>query len=102
MNSDSLQRDARRRRELSVNHPHFEYPQLRHVAHPSIRITALVLHLPHMVAPGGNPLDDSAAVEEGAEGIAAEAAPTTAAAPLAADPTPESPFPSAFFFARAS
>jgi hypothetical protein len=85
-----------------IHHPHFEYPQFKQVAHPSIRITALVLHLPHIVAPGGKPVEDSAAVEEGAEGIAAEAAPTTAAEVLAADPAPESPFPSAFFFARAS
>src|SRR5262245_27847212 len=34
-------------------HPHLLYPQFRQVAHPSIMITALVLHLWHIVAPGG-------------------------------------------------
>ena len=35
------------------DHPHLLYPQFRQVAHPSIMITALVLHLWHIVAPGG-------------------------------------------------
>src|SRR3546814_12499334 len=34
-------------------HPHFEYPQLRQVAQPSMITTALALHLWHMVAEGG-------------------------------------------------
>lgn len=34
-------------------HPHFEYPQLKQVAHPSMMIVAFVLHFRHMVAPGG-------------------------------------------------
>src|SRR3546814_2963228 len=34
-------------------HPHFEYPQFKQVAHPSMITTALVLHLWHMLADGG-------------------------------------------------
>ena len=34
-------------------HPHFEYPQFKQVAHPSISTSALVEHLWHMVAVGG-------------------------------------------------
>src|SRR5690606_4831902 len=34
-------------------HPHFEYPQFKQVAHPSMITTALVLHLWHMDADGG-------------------------------------------------
>ena len=33
-------------------YPHFEYPQLKHVAHPSMTIMAVVLHLWQRVAPG--------------------------------------------------
>src|ERR1700682_121628 len=43
-----------------LSYPHLLYPQFKHVAHPSIRMTALVLHLWHIVAPGGNALADSA------------------------------------------
>src|SRR3546814_12217559 len=34
-------------------YPHFEYPQFKRVAHPSMITTALVLHLWHMLADGG-------------------------------------------------
>src|SRR6476469_3722103 len=37
----------------TVAHPHFEYPQFKQVAHPSMITTALVLHLWHMAADGG-------------------------------------------------
>jgi hypothetical protein len=40
-------------------HPHLLYPQFKHVAHPSIMITAFVLHLWHIVAPGGKASEDS-------------------------------------------
>jgi hypothetical protein len=33
---------------------HFESPQFRHVIHPSIMTTAVMLHFPHNCAPGGN------------------------------------------------
>src|SRR3546814_5013456 len=36
-----------------TNYPHFEYPQFKQVAHPSMITTALVLHLWHMLADGG-------------------------------------------------
>src|SRR3546814_14941046 len=36
-----------------TNYPHFEYPQFKQVAHPSMITTALVLHLWHMLEDGG-------------------------------------------------
>src|SRR3546814_7669630 len=39
--------------ELDIAYPHFEYPQFKQVAHPSMITTALVLHLWHMLADGG-------------------------------------------------
>src|SRR5450755_1442074 len=44
----------------SYRHPHLLYPQFKQVAHPSIRMTAFVLHLWHIVAPRGKAPADSA------------------------------------------
>ena len=41
-------------------YPHFEYPQFKHVWHPSISTSAWVLHLAQSVAPGGKPVDSVA------------------------------------------
>lgn len=46
--------------DLQFHHPHLLYPQFKQVAHPSIMMVALVLHLWHIVAPGGNALPPSA------------------------------------------
>jgi len=41
------------RHDASLAQPHFESPQLRHVMHPSILITALVEHFAHNCASDG-------------------------------------------------
>src|SRR5579885_2061009 len=50
--------EVRRQSGPAINpiHPHLLYPQFRHVAQPSIRMTAWVWHLWHIVAPGGKAL----------------------------------------------
>jgi hypothetical protein len=37
----------------SNNHPHFEYPQFKQVWQLSISTSAWVLHLSHIIEPGG-------------------------------------------------
>lgn len=41
------------RGDACTTHPHFEYPQFKHVAQPSMMTSALVLHLWQRVADGG-------------------------------------------------
>src|SRR5438445_7986708 len=59
--SDSWKLSGRywRRMLACEHHPHLLYPQFKQVAHPSIRMVALVLHLWHIVAPGGNAAESS-------------------------------------------
>jgi len=45
----------------AVSYPHLLYPQFKQVWHPSISTRACVLHLAQRVAPGGKPVEDSAA-----------------------------------------
>src|SRR5688572_28525675 len=58
-----------------IGHPHFEYPQFKHVAHPSITMTAVVLHLWQRVAPAGKPEESEGSVATCGSAVAAGAAP---------------------------
>src|SRR3546814_21103460 len=61
-----------------TNYPHFEYPQFKQVAHPSMITTAFVLHLGNMLADGGKgaPSPVTAMSSAGVSSFAGSAPPT--------------------------
>src|SRR5690606_26163840 len=78
--------------------PHLEYPQLRHVAQPSITTTALVLHLWHIVAEGGKLVPSPVTATSSPLRSAPWSASSAPTGPASAAATPAS----LFFFERAS